>query len=63
MGELDNIRTGSPGAEQLMFNSTETLRYLKFEPLEFWGNGGGLSAITTDTAGGVEVQKPFLDNF
>ena len=60
VGELDDSRTSSPEVEQLMFKSTETLRYLKFELLEFWGNGGGLqhlAAITADTSGGVEVAR------
>ena len=43
MADLEDTRHQDPEPlQQLMFDNSAVVRFIKFELLEFYGNGGGL---------------------
>ena len=42
----DSRKQTPPPTLELMFQDSLVIRFIKFEMLEFWGNGGGLQYFT-----------------
>ena len=56
----DSRKQKPPPVKKLLFEKTQIVRFLKFQLLEFWGEGGGLqhlSVLTENDAGNL-----FLEN-